>query len=272
MSKVSETMNEHVKLSEQVEVEALLALHDCATPVVKDQLGLSIERIGDAWVSVCEKDPSTLLNRAIGLGLEQPVKLDTLNAIRRHYMSKGINRFFLHMLDINPQHEQLLKQAEMRQGRGHIKFRRGNLPVVDDSSIEVTEINMDEAAAFANMVTRCFELQANTAPLIEKMVEHPKWHCFLAKMDGQTISAGAVFVRKNIALLDWGCTDSDFRMRGGHSAMLKHRINFSTALGIEELITDTPVAIPGDPQHAHNNILKVGFEESYLRQAWLPQI
>lgn len=81
---------------------------------------------------------------------------------------------------------------------------------------------------------------------------------------------GALLLKDGVAHLDWGVTHPEFRRRGGQSAVLARRIGDALALGCDLLVTTTGEAVPGDPQHSYNNILRTGFEEAYLRENWAP--
>jgi hypothetical protein len=53
-------------------------------------------------------------------------------------------------------------------------------------------------------------------------------------------------------------------------ALLAHRCRQAEALGCRRVHTCTGEAVPGDPQHSYNNILRCGFRETYVRGNWAP--
>jgi hypothetical protein len=91
--------------------------------------------------------------------------------------------------------------------------------------------------------------------------------------DGDTpAGTGALFVRDGVAWLDWGATDPAFRRRGGQQTLLARRISDALDLGCSTMITTTGKAVPGDPQHSYNNILRAGFREAFPRENWAPAV
>ena len=59
-------------LAERVEREALAALHAAATAELRGRLGLRLETVGSALVSIAANDPGVVVNRAIGLAARRP--------------------------------------------------------------------------------------------------------------------------------------------------------------------------------------------------------
>lgn len=90
-------MDEISHLSESVERAALADLHAAAPEETRQLLGLRLETIGTALVSVAMHEPNILLNRTIGLGVEAPDVRETVTAIASRYAENGVGRYFLHL-------------------------------------------------------------------------------------------------------------------------------------------------------------------------------
>ena len=70
--------------------------------------------------------------------------------------------------------------------------------------------------------------------------------------------------------LDFGATAPAFRQQGSQSALMAARIAHAASLGCHTLMTCTGEDVPGDPQHSYSNILRAGFEPTYLRENFAP--
>ena len=81
---------------------------------------------------------------------------------------------------------------------------------------------------------------------------------------------GTLYVRDGVGLVDWGATAPDFRRRGGQGAVMGRRIEDALDLGCRLLTTETGEAVSGDPQHSYNNIRRMGFRESHVRDNYAP--
>lgn len=107
-------------VSERMEAAGLEALHAEASDEIRDWLGLHLERIENTMVSIAANDPSPLLNRALGLGLDGPATEDSIECICAAYRDHGIERFYL---GVHPEARpdgigQLLENAGLKSDRG----------------------------------------------------------------------------------------------------------------------------------------------------------
>jgi GNAT superfamily N-acetyltransferase len=140
-----------------------------------------------------------------------------------------------------------------------MKFTRGPGdadPVSTDLSIR--RIGPDEAADFAAIVAPAFDMSPACLPALTALANDPDWHLYTG--------TGAIYIRDEMAYTDWAATHPDFRRRGSQTAILNARIRDASDAGCTTIVTMTGEAVPGDPQHSYNNILKKGFSEAYLRE------
>ena len=71
--------------SERIEREALKSLHAHCPDATRAALGLSLDEAGGALVASVTVDPSILINRALGLGVEAPASIDDVQAVIEAY-------------------------------------------------------------------------------------------------------------------------------------------------------------------------------------------
>ncbi len=116
--------------SEDIERAELDDLHTVATAAVRARLGLQLEEIGGALVSVAAGEPSILINRTVGLGLDQPATPAAIERIAGSYRAAGIARYFVQIApDAGPPDlRAMLAAAGLEKARGWMKFTRGTAP------------------------------------------------------------------------------------------------------------------------------------------------
>ncbi len=245
--------------SEIIEREALADLYRAASEDLRLRLGFKVFDVQGAFVSVGRELPQSaiVINRVLG------VTADNVEEVIGVYREAGVEKYFL---QIDPE-----KDFEPIEGlvkaRGWQKFVRGREAIpVAGSSLRVEEVGPEYGADFARIVCAAFDLGEEAEPLLALLPGRENWHVFMS-FDGDTpAGAGALFVKDGYAWTDWGATALEFRGRGGQSVVLAKRIECALDLGVTEIYTCTGEDVPGDPQHSYNNIKRLGFVESYLRE------
>jgi hypothetical protein len=257
--------------SENIELQAMRAIHQSASDKLKASLGLSFEQISGVVCSASSVEPSILLNRCFVTDDNALTDLSAIKAVKAFYADAGVSRFFLHVVDSNEDTRRTLKQAGMMKARGWMKFIRDASPAVTrNPELDIRKIGPEHAKDFARIVAPCFDMTEASVPLVAGMVHHPQWHLYMGFDGDKPAATGAIFFQHGAAHCDWGSTHSDFRRRGFQGAMLARRINDAIEMGATRLFTETGEAVPDDPQHSYNNIMRYGFVEDYLRENWVP--
>jgi GNAT superfamily N-acetyltransferase len=266
-------LSETERLGEAIERKALAELHDAAPADLRAELGFEQVEIGGALVSIAARDPSFVLNRTIGLGVERPAPAGAVRAIRAVYDHAGIDRPFVHRLP-SARPDDLadrLGSAGFGPHRRWMKFVRGvEAPAPARSDLAVREIGRDYADAFGAIVGAAFDLTETAWRLFGPLAGRPGWHLFMSFDGDEPAGTGARFVDGEIGWLDWGSTAPAVRQRGGQSALLAARIAAARRLGCRLLFTETGEWVEGDPQHSYHNIRRAGFAEAGLRENWVP--
>lgn len=259
--------------SERLERVMLEALHAGAPNETRAQLGLEAKQIDGTLVSVATHDPSIMLNRAIGLGLQSPATATTIGAIAEYYVAAGIDRYFLHRHpEAKPDElERLLTDQGLRSHRRWMKFTRGtDAPPRAQTSLEVREIGTEHAEAFGRIAAAAFDLTPAAAPLFGGLIGRTGFHLYMAFDGAQPAATGLLYLDGTEAWLDWGATDPAYRGRGAQRAVLACRIDDAITAGCTRLMSCTGEEVPGDPQHSYHNIEWAGFRPDYLRENWIP--
>ena len=264
---------ESLPVDERLERDMLRALHAGADADTRERLGLRLEEIDGTLVSVAARDPSIMLNRALGLGLARPATAATVQAIHARYRDAGIGRFFLHVhAQARPAGiEALLEDAGLRPHRRWMKFARGpEPPPAADSTLAVRAIGTQHARDFGRIAAAAFDLAPAAAALFPGLAGRPGCRLYMSFEGDTPAGTGLLYVDGDDAWLDWGATDPAFRGRGSQRALLARRIADAAAAGCTRLWTCTGEAVPGDPQHSYHNIEWAGFRAEYARANWIP--
>jgi GNAT superfamily N-acetyltransferase len=222
---------------EEVERHELATLHGAADDALKARLQLQSVTVGGALVSIAGALPpsSIVVNRTIGLGLSGPEDPETIRRIVALYREAGVARYFVHVHpDAQPPGiRDWLLEAGLEKARGWMKFTRGR----DAPPPAATDLTIRPA------VTADGDEPAGT---------------------------GGLYVRDGIGFCDFGATAPAFRRRGSQSALLRRRIMDAIDMGCRMIVTETGEEVEGDPQHSYKNILRMGFEEAYVRENYAP--
>jgi hypothetical protein len=268
-------MDELSLISEQIERTLLTELHRAASEEIKETLGLSLKRTGTATVSLAKNDPTILINRTIGLGVESPATKDEVEAVTKCYASNGIGYYFLHLHPEAepPELRHWITEAGLRKHRGWMKFSRGTEAPPDiKSELAVRQIGKEHAMDFGRIAAAGFDMTDSAVPLIAAFVEKPGWYLYMSFAGETPAGTGALFVKDGVAWFDWAATDAAFRGKGGQGIVLCERIKAAIDLGCTLMLTETGEAIEGDPQHSYNNIMRMGFREACLRENYVPSL
>ncbi len=264
-------MDEQAKRIEGVEAAAFADLGHAGAGL--ENLGLSQQVIGGALVSAATGDHHFLINRVIGLGVNEPATVETIRAFKDIFADTGAERYFVHVHGDSqpPELKALLQEEGLKPHRRWMTFvQNGEAPPPSGSDLEVRLIGAEHGEDFGRIVAAGFDFGEATIPALARLPERPKWSVFMGFADGQPAAAGALFVDGGVGWCDFAATSKDFRRRGGQRAMLGARVQAAMDMGCDLIATETGEAAEGDPQHSYHNIQWAGFEEAYLRDNYVP--
>ncbi len=263
--------------AETIERAAEEALHDVADADLRARLGLASVPVagGVALIAAALPPTAVVANRVLGLGLDLPLSEAAIEEVSSLYREAGVERYFVQLLtpSLDAELVAMLHAAGLERARGWQKFTRNAAsppPPVATRGLEIREIDEADGIAFAEIVCAAFDLGDAAVPWLAGLPRHPDWRAFMAFEGTTPAGAGALFVQGDAGWTDWGATAPAFRRRGVQRALLAERIRAAAEAGCRRLHTCTGEAVPGDPQHSYNNILRCGFEETYVRENWAP--
>ncbi len=238
-------------------------------------LGRTSRAVGGAYVSAFGALAPTaiVVNRTIGLGLDEPADDATIDNVLKCYREAGVSRYFVHL---HPEARPAelgdrLKAKGLVSARAWVKFSRGReRPPQAPTRLEVREAGAADAKALGRIAADAFDLGPEGEGVIASLVGRPKWHVFMTAWQGQPAGCGTLYIENDIAWLDWGATSPNYRGLNGQSALLRRRISHALDLGCRLLVSCTGDEVPGEPQISYRNITKMGFQPAYTRRNMAP--
>ena len=234
--------------SEWIEVQCLRSLFSLPGPAG------SLREVGDAVAVRVDGLPGRELNRIVGLyDLSQLEDLAAVYAERPYWVS------------LDPEaglDGELMARGFVRDGAWQ-KFERGVEPVEARTELEVSEARAP--GDFASIVRATWGAPPDAARWLAGLVGHPGWHCFVAYDGQQPVAAGMLYAEGEVGWLGITATVAEHRGRGAQSAILAARAERARELGLRLLVTETGALDGGEPGPSYRNILRSGFEPTYVR-------
>jgi GNAT superfamily N-acetyltransferase len=256
--------------AERVELAGWAEVWAAAPPDLAARHGIEATMIGGALCSAISEQPSTMLNRVVGLGLDAPVRDDDLDAIEAFFAQHG-QPFYI-SLNRKAKPSDLTARLGRRgfsEGYAWMKFTRGpEPPPAVDTALRVEAVGPEQGADFGDVVAAGYGLE----PFVGTwLAELPKttWRCYVAYDGDEPAGAAALFVHDDAGYLCFAATRPEHRRKGAQGALLAARIRNAVEAGCSTLVTETGERIPMKPSDSYRNILRFGFEEAYLRPNYL---
>ena len=216
---------------------------------------------------------SAMLNRALGVGVAEPVSETALDEIDAFFAERGVAYGIPLTPDARPAKlSAWLEQRGFRRGYAWTKFQRHAKTAGDldhKTELRVEQIGADRAEIFADVFSRAYGTPDVMRPLLDRLPGAEGWRCFVAFEDETPAATGALFVSGTVGWLGAAGTLPDFRRRGAQGALLVARVEAGIAAGCEALVTETGEQAEGRLAASYRNIVRAGFEPVYVRQNYL---
>lgn len=241
-------------------------LYRFATPEERQSVGLVLEDIAGATV-IASSEGDILVNRVIGL---ERADMESLEAIVTVFREVGARRAFITVAEDTADTAifSCLQELGLQEGRPWRKFHQepdtvNATELLPETDLGVREATVQDATAAGRIVGNAFDIPPGLHPALGSQIGHRDgddgWHVFVSH-DGRNIAGcGGLFVAGEHGWLTWGATDPAYRRRGSQRAVMAARLARARELGLKFLHTETGEAVPGDPQHSWNNIMRAGF-------------
>jgi hypothetical protein len=252
---------------ERIERAAFRSLWQLAPGPVAADVGLATAEAGGATCVALRAAPTTMLNRALGVGVERPATLDDLDRIASFFTGRA-ERFAIAVAPTARPESLLdmLREHGLEAGYAWMKFRRRtDDPGEVATDLRIEQIGPERASDFGLVAAEAFELPAILGDWLRAVVGASGWHCFVGYADEEPASAAALYIDGVTAWLGVAGTRTEFRGHGGQGALLAARLAAAKRLGAEIAVTETGERVGDRPSGSYRNILHAGFEEVYVR-------
>jgi hypothetical protein len=258
-------------LLEGVEREAGRDMYAAATDEDRVALGLRSRELAGGFLMAADHEDSLLHNRALGLGLEQPLTDDIVQELVDHYRD-GPPGFAINLCPYAASHESETRLTEYGFGTyfHHLKWARGDEPVVSPKpGVRVEAVGEAQRDEWAELAARIFETPTGHVEWSKRVVGRPGWFHYLAYSAETPIAVGFMFVRDGAAWLGSAGTLAPYRRRGAHLALLARRIGDGLEAGARVFSLETGPNWRDLPGEALRNARRAGFHPVYPRPSWI---
>jgi GNAT superfamily N-acetyltransferase len=255
---------------ERVELAGWAELWAAAPADLAARHGIEAATIGGALCTAISEQASTMLNRVVGLGLDEAATDDDLEAIEA-FFARHEQEFYvsLHRKAKPADLPARLERRGFTTAYAWMKFTRGaDPPPETKTTLRIEVAGPEQGTDFGDVVAAGYGL----APFVAAwLAELPKtsWRCYLAYDGDDPAGAAALYVHDATGYLSFAATRREHRRKGAQTALLAARIRDAIAAGCTTLVTETGERIPMKPSDSYRNILRFGFEEAYLRPNYL---
>jgi GNAT superfamily N-acetyltransferase len=226
------------------------------------------------------------VTQTFGLGLENPLTSDDLDAIEEFFIRRGADVFH----EVSPLAGVEVFSTLSSRGYAPVEltsvmfqpldstadslFQESELHSIslqetggDGPQLQVRQISTDEADMFGQVSAQGWseipELQSFLAGFGRVMATRADGPCFVAELDGIPVATGVLVLSKGIALLAGAATIPEYRRRGAQLALLEARLRVAVSKGCDIAMM---CAAPGSA--SQRNAERHGFRIAYTRVKW----
>jgi GNAT superfamily N-acetyltransferase len=262
--------------AEMAEARAMLAMSQRAPAAAREALGMAALEVGGGCVTVMRNDPTGgVWNRVIGLGVDQPVSREAVDAATEFGVAHGAP---LLVFQVAPQAapagwESILQERGMSPSATWAKlvFVPDAIPPRDDTS-GVEELGSGDAEEFAQVLLAGFEMDPD-GPQRTWMAGLARsgdpWRSYGVRREGRLVAVGWMHLHGTSASLISAATLPQYRRQGLHQALLRRRVLDAAAAGCAVIATETGSDTPSSPNPAVRSAIKAGFVQAYERRNWI---
>lgn len=257
---------------ERAEAKAWGTFYRNAPPAGVVACGIGSQLFGPAVALWMSKVDHITFNRVIGLGLDTPPDLKTVQAIVTAYERAMVPRFFIQLAPLVT----LAPTATAVTDLGFAKSDNWVRLVRDVSSpgpvptdLRIEEVGPERAVEFAQSVCAGFGMGTELELPVQGVVGAPGWHCYVAYDGEKPVASAVMVIDDRIAWFGFASTRPEARGRGAQSALIARRILDARTAGCEFCSAETDEQTPERQMPSYRNVLRAGFEVGYLRPNYL---
>jgi len=260
------------RLLEGAEVAAWRDFYEGCEPGLRKDLGIRIEQMPFAIVTIAAAFDVLAFNRAILTAHDGDLDDDHLDQILRLFHGSGLSRAFVqvHPALLTDRTANLLSDRGLAAYNRWIKLQRSTEDVPDaGSGLDVVRVGPDLAGEFARVVVSSFGWPPGAEGMIASCVGREGWAHYAAIDSGHVVATAASFVHDDSAWFDFAATLPEARGRGAQSALVARRIADAVRAGCRRVVVETSEPRPDNAAQSHRNVTRLGFQLAYARPNYL---
>lgn len=263
------------KLADEAEAAAYRDMCRAAPAEFVRATGLRSVEVGGATLILAPGIPTTMFNRAIGLGIFRPASEADLDDVIAEIRRTSCGKFWIHL---NPSARPPRLESWLA-GRGLRLARRrawakvlfeGSEPPSMKTSLTVREVDEARADELAAVLTTAFEMPALFSCWFHALVGRPNWHAVAGFRGEQMVCGGFLYRERDFAWLGVAGTLPGFRGRGGQRAVMARRMRIALQHGARGIVTETGEPVGDEPNPSLANMRRCGFRQVCSRLNYEP--
>jgi GNAT superfamily N-acetyltransferase len=261
-----------MKELELVESAAWTDFYHAASPGTIEKCNIKIFPVGGVSGTIASKVDVLTFNRVIGLGIKETLDERIIDIILNKIEAAGVKRFFiqLHPEVYSERARRLLELYGFYHYNNWVRLVRDNSPAQKaETSLGIKKISGNESRSFAEIVVEAFGWQDELIDWISATVGRKNWHHYMAFEKNIPVATAAFYHYGKHAWFGLASTRSDFRGKGGQSALLAKRIEDCRQLGVEIIIAETAEQTSEKESPSYRNVLRAGFNAAYKRPNYI---
>src|SRR5262245_13739729 len=255
--------------ADRIEARAWADWYAAMPADLRMEFGIQVKSVADATVLLAPRLPSTLVNRAIGLGMTGPATADDLDKVVKTFLDADCAAFAVSWSEYAEPAELVGRLDAIFPSTAPrprwAKMMRGTTPAPSlPSDLRIVPVDRSIVGETSRAIA-----QANGMPAMGGAVGplfwRPRWFLYAAIDRDAVVGGGALFLDGHDAWLGMGAVLPDYRRRGGQRALMAQRIRDALAAGATRIFSET-----GEPQKqganpSLNNMERCGFEKVVTR-------
>lgn len=258
------TPREQTILADRAEEAAFVDMYDAAPATLRAQLGLAVERVGDAVALVASRLPTTMFNRVIGLGLDRPAAAADLDALRRVYRDARVGTWWLHWspfaLPADGAAWLAAQGFSVPARRSWAKMLRATAePPRVATDLVIAPAADSQAGPVGHAIAQAFGMPPFMAEWIAALRGRPGWRVYAVTEGDAVVGGGSLFLGPDAGWLGMAAVLPTHRRRGGQGALMARRIADAGAAGSGWVVTETGEPIAGESNPSLANMARTGF-------------
>lgn len=263
-------------LVEWSEARAYAGLIEAAPEELRKRLRLDAAGVAGACALTAAGIVETLvLNRVIGLGMQEPADADALDAVAAIYAKAGVTA---HAIELSPA-AWPAGVANLLVARGYMPFKKTTMmiractPLADPGAGGgggvVRRAGIDEADAWAALACSVFGFDENMHAILRATFGGDSWQHWLATIDADIAGVAATHLVDETAWIGWVCTAPRFRGRGIQRQITAAQLAGARDAGARWVTLEAATGSPTRPGASLRNYRRMEFQAVYERLTYL---